>query len=278
MSFKNVGKVWSVESFEEYLKTVSNTQGFRAVTVHHTASPSLAQRPQGFTVQHIHNIKDFYQNERGWSTGPHLFSDENQIFGMCPLTEKGIHAASFNSFSVGIEMLGDYDSEDPKSGRGLQVLKTSARAVAALLKWMGKEADSDTLTFHRDDPKTSKTCPGTKVKKDWFLGLVEAAGGEVDTTPTPASRKREIVMALPDGSRVEGAWVRDGISYVPVYVLGAKFGMNQAQVKEKLETITSDHYDAEDEYTVAPIRDFAPLLPAPVTYSYSAGVLTIKRV
>ena len=30
-----------------------------------------------------------------------------------------------------------------------------------------------TVKFHRDDPRTSKSCPGTKVSKEWFLNLVE---------------------------------------------------------------------------------------------------------
>jgi N-acetylmuramoyl-L-alanine amidase len=138
MSFANVGKVWIRESFRAYLKTVTNSHGFTGVTVHHCAEPSLAQRPQGLKPQHIHNMADFYR-EKGWSSGPHLFTDEDQVFGMCPLTERGIHAVSFNGSDIGVEMLGDYDDEDPKSGRGLAVVTLTAGIVADLLEWMGKK-------------------------------------------------------------------------------------------------------------------------------------------
>ena len=42
------------------------------------------------------------------------------------MTAHGVHAVSFNSTGVGIEMLGNYDIEDPRTGRGLQVLTTTA--------------------------------------------------------------------------------------------------------------------------------------------------------
>ena len=104
MSFANVGKVWSSSSFNEYLKTVKKPSWARAVTLHHTAAPSLAQRPTGFTIQHIENIKSYYSQKLGWKKGPHLFTDEDEIFGMTPLTLTGIHAVSFNSYSIGIEV------------------------------------------------------------------------------------------------------------------------------------------------------------------------------
>ncbi|MFZ4600516.1 MAG: N-acetylmuramoyl-L-alanine amidase, partial [Terrimicrobiaceae bacterium] len=80
------------------------------------------------------------------------------------------HAVSFNRNGIGIEMLGDYDSEDPWSGRGLQVLRTTAHVVRSLMAVLnvGKEA----VRFHRDDPKTSKTCPGKLIEKGKFLELL----------------------------------------------------------------------------------------------------------
>lgn len=179
MSFANVGKVWTPRSFNEYLgcPKAALPQWIKGVTMHHCAEPSLAQRPRGLTIQHIENIADFYQRGRGWNRGPHLFIDDDQIFGMTPLSGPGIHAVSFNRTHIGIEVLGDYDSEDPLSGRGYQCWHTAALTVAAILRWMGEpvEAWSSRVNFHRDDPQTNKTCPGLRVHKDWFLGLVESA-------------------------------------------------------------------------------------------------------
>ena len=172
MGFELVGRVWDVEGFEKYLDSISISWA-DSVTVHHTASPSLKQRPKGWIIQHMRNIKAFYQRQFGWNSGPHLFTDEDQVFGMSSLYRRGIHAKSFNRTSIGIEVLGNYDTEDPESGRGLQCWTTTAAIVATILKKMGKEATTKTVKFHRDDPKTSKTCPGKKVSKEWFLSLVD---------------------------------------------------------------------------------------------------------
>lgn len=177
MSFANVGKSWKVDEFKSYLKTLTPPAWAKAVTLHHTASPSLKIRPNGLTDQHVINLRDFYKNEKGWSAGPHLFVDDYRIMGMTPLTEKGVHAVSFNSTSIGIEVLGDYGEEDPHSGRGLECWENAFAATAALLEWLGIEPSSKTVQFHRDDPATSKSCPGDKVRKDWvLLGITVALG------------------------------------------------------------------------------------------------------
>jgi len=174
MSYSNVGKVWTPETFDQYLNTIKVPSWCKSVTMHHTWAPNLETRPRGFTIQHIVNIKNYYQKKLGWSRGPHLFIDEDQIFGMSPLQSSGIHARSFNSTSIGIEVLGNYDTEDPESGRGLESWETAAATARSLIKWMGNNStiDSSDVKFHREDPKSYKTCPGKKVNKDWFLSLV----------------------------------------------------------------------------------------------------------
>ena len=134
MSYNNVGKVWTPDSFGEYLKTLKKPDWAKAVCLHHTAAPSLAQRPKGFTIQHIENMRDFYKG-MGWKSGPHLYTDEDQIFGMTPLTETGVHAVSFNRSAIGIEALGFYSKgqENPISGRGLQVWQTTSWVTVNLL-------------------------------------------------------------------------------------------------------------------------------------------------
>jgi len=176
MGFEIVGQAWDVEAFEGYISDIS--LGWAdSVTIHHTAAPSLAQRPDGFTLQHMRNIAHYYQTQLGWSASPHLFTDEDEVYGMSSLWRRGIHARSFNSHSIGIEMLGNYDSESPSSGRGLDVIETTAQVVAALLTRMKLLATDKTILFHRDDPKTSKTCPGSLINKGWFVGKVQSYMG-----------------------------------------------------------------------------------------------------
>lgn len=82
MGYKNVGRVWTPETLKEYLATLTKPSWCKAVTLHHCAAPSLAQRPNGFIAQHIRNLENFYRG-KGWSAGPHLFGDEDQLWGMC---------------------------------------------------------------------------------------------------------------------------------------------------------------------------------------------------
>ena len=83
------------------------------------------------------------------------------------ITNRGIHARSFNKSHLGVEMLGDYDNETPNK----DVIYLTYVATSLLLKKIGRTTAS--VNFHRDDPLTTKSCPGVKVSKSWFIpGLV----------------------------------------------------------------------------------------------------------
>jgi hypothetical protein len=101
----------------------------------------------------------------GWNGAPHIFIDDkpNGIIVFQRMDKRGVHAVSFNRNSWGLEMLGNFDSEEFNSGRGLVVQDMALQAIAIMNKKLGVTAN--TLRFHRDDPKTSKTCPGLKVSK-----------------------------------------------------------------------------------------------------------------
>lgn len=167
-----LGKAYTPTEFTAYLATLKWSAWKPShIVIHHCAEPSLAQRPHGFINQHMLNLQDFYEG-KGWSAGPHLFTDDDQIWTFSPMTARGVHAVSFNATGIGIEMLGDYDTEDPKSGRGQQVLQTTAAATKAIMARLG--LDKSCIRFHRDDPKTNKACPGKKITKEWFLSLLDS--------------------------------------------------------------------------------------------------------
>lgn len=190
MGFENVGRVWDPEAFKAFVRT-QNLSWATGVTIHHTATPNHDQRPKGFTIQHIRNIEDFYRRKKGWSSGPHLFTDEDQIFGMSSLERRGVHARSFNKTHIGIEVLGNYDVVDPLTDeRGNRCWATVAAATAILIQ------SAPTLTVngvngHRDDPRTSKTCPGKKWDMDKFRAVVTAilsgAGSDREDDPAEAN-------------------------------------------------------------------------------------------
>lgn len=185
MSFSLVGTKWNLDEFRQHLLPVRNLW-FKSVTLHHTGFPDLSMRPNGLTAQHIRNIQSYYEGTRKWDRGPHLFIDDHDINGMSPLTKPGIHAASFNSTSIGIEVLGNYDVDDPLSGRGFQCWNRAAKVTRLILDSINMPIDKRSILFHRDDPKTRKSCPGMNVRKEWFIGLVKSQDKPAQEEETPA--------------------------------------------------------------------------------------------
>ncbi|RYD74649.1 MAG: N-acetylmuramoyl-L-alanine amidase [Verrucomicrobiaceae bacterium] len=261
MGFENVGRVWTPQSLREHLTTLGPAPSWiKAICLHHTGAPSLAQRPRGLTAQHIENIASFYRREKGWSTAPHLFIDDDQIFGMCDLRRKGIHAASFNSKAIGIEVLGDYDVENPLSGRGLTCWTLAAQTTRVLLEWLKLEATEQTVLFHRDDPKTSKSCPGRKVTKEWVLRLIREASAQ---QPHPADDRP--VLPIPWEQ-----WTYRGKHWcVPVYAYMTAMGVEGRTVRAELRGMNGEFFYGkqelegafyEEESTWAPVRELQEIL------------------
>jgi hypothetical protein len=181
MGFSLCGLSWDAEEFRDYASSI-NLDWASSVTIHHTSYPDLKMRPNGWKIKHLENLRHYYQSVLGWSAGPHLFTDSKKCFGLSSLQERGVHAVSYNKDSIGIEMLGNYDDEDPKSGRGLDVINLTAKTVAILLEKMDTRATTETIKFHRDDPNTFKTCPGNLLEKKWFVDLVKKQMGENKST------------------------------------------------------------------------------------------------
>ena len=197
MSIPFVGKRMTRSEFASYLKTLQFNNGFKPefVTLHHTASPSLAQRPSGFSAQHLKNLLDYYQNQLGWNGAPHVFIDDQAdgIIVFQRMDRRGVHAVSFNKNSWGVEMLGDFDSESFSSGRGAIVRRNSLAALNIMCNAL--KASPDTIKFHRDDPKTSKTCPGRNVtKSDIVNGVKSIMNVPLAPDKTPHMSSPIIVM------------------------------------------------------------------------------------
>lgn len=221
-----IGRRFRPKEFEAYLKSISFTS-FRPefVTLHHTSAPSLAQRPDGFTEQHLRNLLSYYQDQLGWSGGPHIFVDDREdgIIVFQRLDMRGVHAVSFNRNSWGIEMLGDYDSEEFTSGRGAKVRDLSVQAIALLNQRIGAKPES--LRFHRDDPQTNKTCPGMKVQKADMVARVASA---MRTSPPPE------MVSNSSGFKV---FLSTGLEIRLVHTVG---GRPTCRIKELLNLLRPD--------------------------------------
>ena len=188
-----VGQSFSQTKFDAYCHTLAWTAWRPSfIVLHNTGSPSLAQRPNGLTEQHIKNLEAYYRDTNGWSAGPHLFIDDRQIWVFTPLTVSGVHSPSFNKVALGVEMLGDYETEPFNTGRGAQVRDNTVAAMATLSAVLG--LDPESMKLHREDPLTTHACPGKNVVKLAVIQqvkdlIISRHGGDHDSDeahPDPA--------------------------------------------------------------------------------------------
>lgn len=128
------------------------------VVFHHTQCPSLAQRPEGFTEQQIKNMEHYYLKEKGWPSTPHYFVDDRRIWLMTHTGIPGTHCRGHNSHTIGVEVLGDYNVEDPTTGRGLACWRNAILLYEHLRATI---RSIHSYRLHRDMSTTD--CPGKNV-------------------------------------------------------------------------------------------------------------------
>lgn len=177
-----VGKCFDrADKFLAYLDSVTfNLWRPRFVTLHHTGAPDLKTwhgwqtRAKPVTdEQWMKNLASYYGNEMWWSAGPHFFVTPKNICVLSPPNVRGVHAASFNSVSWGVECVGDFDRERLEGP--LETLLVDALAVMHIAAGLQPEPFTPGvrgLHFHRDDPKTKKTCPGKNITKGGMVAAV----------------------------------------------------------------------------------------------------------
>jgi len=155
-----IGKHFTANGFAAYAPSIIKAASWKGefIVLHNTGSPTIAQRPEGLTLQHIENLKAYYET-LGWRAGPHLFCDQNGIWVFSPLTAPGVHSPSWNAVSYGVEQLGNFDTESYLSGAGAEIRASAIAAMAVICHAAG--IDSTSIRLHKSDPKTDhKDCPG----------------------------------------------------------------------------------------------------------------------
>lgn len=172
------GKGLTVPEFKEYVETLVFV-GWRPsfMTLHNTGLPTLATTKSDGTFdtyswkgatpppQRILNLERYYRDDQGWPSGPHAFVADDFIWPFTPFTMRGTHSPSWNGSALGIELVGDYEREDPYSGYGLKAYKNAVAVFAILHAKIGMAVSQ--VKFHREDPRTTHKCPG---KNLWQLG------------------------------------------------------------------------------------------------------------
>ncbi|WP_431209287.1 N-acetylmuramoyl-L-alanine amidase [Puia sp. P3] len=160
-----VGQHFTPAQFDQYVQTLHwITRRPSFIVLHNTAIPKLGDLPNGFSNASMQGFVNYYRDEQHWSAGPHLFVDDHFIWAFTPMTTPGVHSPSWNNQSIGIEMLGNYQTDDFNTGRGLAVRKNAMAAITSICSVFGWT--SQNIRLHHEDPLTDhKDCPGKFVIK-----------------------------------------------------------------------------------------------------------------
>src|SRR5262252_4880513 len=102
---------YTQETFAKRVDKLGRLSWCEGITLHNTSAPPLAQWAESGPRHdaRLRNLESYYENEKGWHAGPHLFVSRNFINGFSDLSRPGVHSRCFNSTHIGIEMVGDYD-------------------------------------------------------------------------------------------------------------------------------------------------------------------------
>lgn len=159
------------------------------LVIHHTAIPTVAQwtaNERGLTPEQIKakrlrqlaGIAAYYRDTNKWDRGPHLFIDDRHVYLFTPMTMPGIHAKEGNgtpaSFSIGIEVVGDYS----RVVWGAETARMVAGAVARLKRHLGtfdiiERRGPGGIARHADYNKPE--CPGRMIVPAYYLPLFREA-------------------------------------------------------------------------------------------------------
>jgi hypothetical protein len=173
-----VGLPFTAPALQEYAAGLKfTTWRPRFVVVHNTGVPNFADWHRYTGEQRMRGLTHYYRDEKGWSAGPHLFVADDFIWVFTPLTTSGVHSPSWNAFSWGVEIVGDYATEI----FGGAVEANAVQALATLHETIG--LDPQSMRPHRDDPLTTHQCPGRnldiqKLRDDVGAELARRQGGE----------------------------------------------------------------------------------------------------
>lgn len=206
------------------------------IVLHNTSSPTIAQRPSGFTSQHMKNLQEYYSG-MGWSGGPHCFIDQNGIWVFNPITVHGVHSPSWNSVAFGVEMLGEFDTEAFDSSTGLQIQENAVGALAALCNVFN--FDPETIKLHKEDPYTThKNCPGKNVLKTSIITQVKNKQFEV-VTKVIFYKKGE---GTEPAATINGVFKSDNVNYAKAADLTRATGIVIIGDMAPIATSLSDYY------------------------------------
>lgn len=122
------------------------------VVVHHSATASGT--PEAFARYHVHTL--------GWpGIGYHyVIAKDGEVFKCNPARRVSYHAAGANAYSIGICLVGEFDTGQPTEAQCRSLLWLLRELMGAY----GIPAAH--VIGHRDVPGARKSCPGANTNLD----------------------------------------------------------------------------------------------------------------
>lgn len=159
------------------------------VVVHNTSNPTkrlwLSWTPEK-RQQYILNMQGYYGG-MGWAGGPHYFvtpTVDPVAFGFNRPLVDGTHASCFNTGSLGIETVGEFDVEDFDAvTQGNLVLLLAMIHIKAGLTPAPYLYGQHGLHFHVECKADDHDCPGRNVHKPDLVAAVQAKMIELGAAP-----------------------------------------------------------------------------------------------
>lgn len=187
----------------------------KGITLHNTSAPRLDQWAESGPThdQRIRNLQYYYQTQLGWHAGPHLFISRHFINGFSDLTQPGVHSTCFNATHIGVEMVGDYNSETFDSGDGALVRDTAVFALATLYRALNLNPVG--LTFHKQCTRDNHDCPGRNVNMADMIARVTALWRGLPAPPEPPAEPWEETQyqkVIEYGGSPRMAWIQDTLT------------------------------------------------------------------
>lgn len=225
-----VRRVFTVDQLRDYVNNEVKMGDWRPsfVVVHNTDEPSKAlylndwvKRPETKWSPLIwnDNLAAYYSGQ-GWKAGPHFFVlPDGRVLAFTPMNVQGTHTPSWNTRSIGVETVGDFDTEtfDPITR------DTLVQTLAIIHNKLGLVPEDYKLGvrglhFHKEDPNTThKNCPGKNVVKQDLVHWVSQAmlalnSGDHDHVSDAVSTAPAPTVAVSEAENTSIEWVQEALN------------------------------------------------------------------
>lgn len=191
------GRILTMQQLHEHVQGLQFSGSFQPKfpVLHNTSVPDL-KTYQGWIAsgrptmeQWLRNLASYYAG-LGWNSMPHAFVLPDGRVGLgAPFNVKGTHSPSWNSVSIGVETLGEFERDIWAGTPTEQAAVALFGELCLKLNWQPDVYARGVrgIHFHKEDPHTThRTCPGKNVDKSRFVSMVlqymgvSAAAHELD--------------------------------------------------------------------------------------------------